>query len=424
MQVEKDQGTKTASQDQLMTSRMASAYRILLLSRVNRPLIVAQCDEQKPQCSHCQRHSAVCEYPDLRKTPSASERSTSATPGPSLSGTSRDQGELNLTDLQLLTHWTFTASLSFGYKVGDEVAWQKDITQMASRHPFLMHAILAISALSMARSVSVSESQHYLLAAAHHQSKTFPSYRQIINDVEQNMNEENSHAVIATASLISVYSLYSLGSPGLPDSIGQGRCTLNEVCEWLSLIRGARGIMLYRWDWTANGPMSFCLREGPTEIDLSYGPEDTHLASLDGVFASWEPSPETQSSEIEAYQATLMLLRETFAALAQRQPGVGPKVALLVWVEKFPQRYLELLGEQRPAALILLAHYCVMLQRCGARYWYAEGAAERIMSMVYHALEQKWRHWIAWPFEEIRANTSWEIAIDDDTASSAIQIPH
>ena len=282
--------------------------------------------------------------------------------------------------------------------------WKEDITKIACRYPFLMHGILAVSALSMARAVPVSESQHYLLVAAHHQNKTFPSYRQIINDVERNMTKENCHAVIATAKVITVYTGCLLGFPALSDTIGQGQCSLSEVCEWLSLSRGARRIELFHWDWTAEGPMAYDLRRSSEAIDVSYSPEDSHLVTLEGLFASWPFSQERLPSvDVEACRATLMLLREAFAAPAQPQ-AIGLQLAALEWVEKFPQRYLEMLSEQRPQALILLAHFCVLLQRCAADRWWEEGAAERITSMVFHLLDERWRSWIAWPFEEIRAN--------------------
>ncbi|KAL9071610.1 MAG: hypothetical protein Q9157_005399 [Trypethelium eluteriae] len=368
-----------------------------------------KCDEQKPRCSHCQRHSAVCEYPNLRKTSSASERSISVTPGPSLSEHPHVDADLNLTDLQLLSHWILIASRGFGDQAEDMMAWQKDLTEIACRFPFLMHGILAVSAFSMARLVPVAEGHHYLLAAAHHQSQTFPSYRQIISDVQRNMSEENCHAVIAAAHLIAVHSACSVGCPGLSDTIGQGQSSLNEVCEWLSLLRGARRIMLYRSDWTTTGPLSFHLGRPAPAIDLSCSPEDDHLAALGGLFANWDDSPGRHSpSDRDAYQMTLTLLRESYATSTypqqHEQERAGLKMALLVWVEKFPQRFFELLSEPRPEALILLAHYCVLLQRRAARHWFLEGTAERIMSMVYHLLDEKWRHWVAWPVEEIRAH--------------------
>ena len=93
--------------------------------------LVRKCDERKPQCSHCERYSFSCEYPEA--PPSASSRSslgtsrksssspTSSTrtspPPPELSA---DTTVLGMADLQLMHHWTLQAYKGFGRNVHEE----------------------------------------------------------------------------------------------------------------------------------------------------------------------------------------------------------------------------------------------------------------------------------------------------------------
>ncbi|KAI9692728.1 MAG: hypothetical protein M1820_009433 [Bogoriella megaspora] len=311
-----------------------------------------------------------------------------------------------MTDLQLMAHWIFVASSSFGFQPGDSLHWQRDVTQLACDFPFLMHGILAVSALSKSRSVPPSECQFWLWTAAHHQNKALPAYRQIIGEAEQYMNEQNCHAVMATGYLICVYAGFAVTSSGAYGTYGQGQCTIPELLEFFSLMRGARSIMSYKTQWAMNGPMAMYLRQWPSVIDVSLNPHDERIADLTAVFDRVESSPGEQiHSDADVYRTTLMLLREAFAVPFQPVDGVGWKLALMTWVERIPQRYLELLSDSKPEALLILGYFAVLPKRCALQDWYAEGAAERVLSMVCNSLGEQWSHWLAWPMEEIGANS-------------------
>jgi hypothetical protein len=95
------------------------------------------------------------------------------------------------------------------------------------------------------------------------------------------------------------------------------------------------------------------------------------------------------------------LLREAFAIPLLPDQTLGVKLSMFIWAERIPQKYLELLGDLEPQALILLAHFCILLNQGAARYWYMEGAAERLLSALRDVLDEEWRPWIAWPLEEV-----------------------
>lgn len=55
---------------------------------------------------------------------------------------------------------------------------------------------------------------------------------------------------------------------------------------------------------------------------------------------------------------------------------------------------------QVPAALILLAHYCILLARLDS-HWYMSGYSKNLFSRIYNQLDQEWRQLLYWPLEEI-----------------------
>lgn len=307
--------------------------------------------------------------------------------------------DLQVESLELLHHWTTYAYHGFGDKPEDRIAWQVDIPQIACKQPFLMRGILAVSALHMSH-VRPEQRQKYLVLAVHHQNLALPSYRYVIDDFRNKMTEENCHAVIGFASLTSAYAFadpHPLGSTAFA-----GVSPRTGVPEWLLLLRGARQILNVGRDWIAKGPMAFQLRTVPPgEIDLTYNPDDARLAALEDLFDRKYLACHISEEDTAVYRTTLRLLRETFAIPFLPHQILGVKLSMFTWAEHIPQRYLELLGDLKPQALILLAHFCVLLEEGGAHYWYMEGAAKRLISALRGVLDDEWKPWIAWPLEKV-----------------------
>ena len=74
--------------------------------------------------------------------------------------------------------------------------------------------------------------------------------------------------------------------------------------------------------------------------------------------------------------------------------------AIYIWPVQVSQDYLDLLKNRDPAALILLAHYCILLEPLES-HWYMNGYSKRLLSRIYNQLDQEWRQCLHWPLEEI-----------------------
>ncbi|KIV86158.1 hypothetical protein PV11_01788 [Exophiala sideris] len=358
-----------------------------------------KCDEVEPRCSMCRRYNKSCVF----------TRATNASPPASTPPAYEDDvprdlsdrtTDLEVQDLELLHHWTTSAYKGFGDKPGDEVPWQLEMPQIACEQPFLMRGILAMSALHLSCS-RPTQKQKWLVRAVYHQNRALPSYRYIVNDFQSKMTEQNCHAVIGFASLTSAYAFQD------PDPPNTDHTDPIRLPEWLYLLRGARQILDVGRDWISRGPMAFQVRVVNGSIDLTHNPHDSHLAILATLFDRKRRDPslyKLSDREIEAYQWTLRLLRESSAMPFLLCKTLGVKLSMFRWVEKVPQAYLDLLAEGKPEALILLAHLCLLLKEGSRSYWYMEGAAERLMAIIGDALPATWRPWIAWPVEVINGS--------------------
>jgi len=63
--------------------------------------------------------------------------------------------------------------------------------------------------------------------------------------------------------------------------------------------------------------------------------------------------------------------------------------ALSLWPMKVSQEYMTLLKARHPGALVLMAHYCYLLQKLDG-CWYFEGKAKRMLSVIVDCLEERW----------------------------------
>ncbi|KAF2263855.1 hypothetical protein CC78DRAFT_260839 [Lojkania enalia] len=353
-----------------------------------------KCDEEKPQCSNCVRYSAECVYP----TPPLDTSPLTPTP-PSLNQTPEGIAEeppvaqypkgindLPIRDLALMHQWSVSTSLGFGDDFqGLSDPWRIDVPILAQSNHFLMRGILAVTALHISKlTTDPTMKLKYAQLAAWHQDLALPEYRAAI----VNVTEENATAILAFASLTTVYSFTTTPQRG-------GHFT-RGVPEWVYLHRGVGRIPQHWYPWIENGPLRHQLcRRRLQPVDPTANPDDYHLVCLRGMLCSLPP--EEQSDGIY-YEQALQALRQAFAHAYLPESRIGPKYALLIWIEQINSAFLELLYSQKPRALVLFAHCCILLKRA-ALVWFLDGTAELILTEIKGRLTEDFYQWIGWPLE-------------------------
>src|SRR5207248_3115641 len=70
------------------------------------------------------------------------------------------------------------------------------------------------------------------------------------------------------------------------------------------------------------------------------------------------------------------------------------------WVVMVGEDYLSLLSNRHPEALIIFAHFCVLLKQAESIYWF-KNWPRKLISAIYHSLDEAYRLWIRWPLEQI-----------------------
>jgi len=134
-------------------------------------------------------------------------------------------------------------------------------------------------------------------------------------------------------------------------------------------------------------------------LDAKLYPDDYRLLALHPMLTNLGPQ---ELHEDVHYKEALYWLRQAFAHSTCPQSHMSPIGAVLYWAERIPQEFLDLLTQKKPRAVILLAHFCVLVKRA-SHYWFCTGAAEEIMMEIQRNLDTKYLPWIEWPLQNFRS---------------------
>ena len=370
-----------------------------------------QCDEVRPRCSNCEKHSVTCDFSSATSSASTASpqdrrhRSSDAKSVPSMQGSSTDNSPallqsqqslfdgprsqlppLHMVELELLHHFTTETCYTLSDRPESHELWRVIVPQVAFQHDFLMRGIMAVSALHLG-CLRPDRQTYWGHVAAKQQDAALSSFRKIMT----NMDQSNCDAFLALSSLIVVYGFES---PKNSDSLGMFNYKGQDSDEWLPLIRGVNSIIMSVWPWIKNGRLSGLLhdhvQEPPrTELPSVLSEQLTHLETMCDRASG---GPEA----VSAYKAALETLRLSFVRMNNR-PAYECEVSIaFLWPVMLPQDYITMLNERRPEALVLLAHYCVILRHLDD-YWWMRGWATHIVENIQRELDENWLYFIQWP---------------------------
>lgn len=104
--------------------------------------------------------------------------------------------------------------------------WQFTVPQLAVQFPFLMHGMLALSALHLAK-LRPERRRKLITKATTNESQALPSYRSTV----KNPNQENIHAIFAFSGFVAQYSLAASKSWSFNDNRSTGVIEYETIDE-------------------------------------------------------------------------------------------------------------------------------------------------------------------------------------------------
>jgi hypothetical protein len=277
------------------------------------------------------------------------------------------------------------------------LAWSDCVTDLATRHAYLLHNLLAVSALHL-RSIHPEQAETLEHVATEHQTQGIPLFREALaQDLDQ-----TPLPLFACACLI------------LPAHFAASReplsLILNEKTqsppEWLLLLDGTTIITAKHIHYIVETPLRPLLGPiVPTDLDdIDDSPADRELINLKHVIPV---EPERR----DAYGELIDLLRFVFT-LSSRGPSMfDQKSAAFRFPPYLSRTAKDDLARKYPAALIIMAFWLVLLFRIEDRWW-LRGKVRPIALKIQELLPTEHQHLIAWPLEQLGLGHDHTVAQD------------
>ncbi|KAJ5427658.1 hypothetical protein N7491_008100 [Penicillium cf. griseofulvum] len=375
-----------------------------------------KCDEARPSCTNCAKRHAECEYGSSTSLLWANESdsgqagdpvpalrsSLSSTPGRGTgdplgilgqlgndNSTTLVGSSLNLQDLELMIQWCNTTFHTLSRNESTDPIWRNIVPEEALSHPFLMHGILALSALHLARTgPDPTRRASYLNRAVGHQNQALALFRELLGDV----NESNAKAMFAFAGIVVIYTF---AFPHTPDVQDPWSC-VDDLYQVLVLTRGVQQVIHAPRDFTGflRGS-SF----GPIlQVEEVQVPIPEHAAAMLKQLreANQVCGSRDANHELQVYEGAIANLEEM---LNWCYSGIRATTIAGRWAIRLKPRFMELLRERDPLALVMLAHYGVLLHYLEHRWCFEEWCI-RVSKAVWAILDDRWRPLVHWAMKE------------------------
>lgn len=318
-----------------------------------------------------------------------------------------DETGLNALERALFCHYRMTTCPGILHIDEDIFPWLTSIPQLAQQFPFIMHAILSISALHLAF-LKPMDQRKCILTAAYYQNEALQSFRSKISKVEV----ANAYAMFAFSRLIVLHELASanFGNNAIteyPDGRYMPLGDEEVLPRWLKLrldsFQLLRPFILSDFRDPQQVARPSKRLDEITPVDWASNPYDTEFAAVSPLFEA-DVSRVTSSAgelvENAACANAFNNLRQAFAVPYATQQWSKFYDATVFWPLKQPPRFFELVSHGNPRALIVMAFYCVILHRV-QNYWFMQGQGRQLLSNIEKRLGNAWRYWIQWPLHEL-----------------------
>lgn len=301
-------------------------------------------------------------------------------------------GSFDMEDMALWHHFIKTTASTLSSPWGDE------LPTLALNCDYLLHGILAVSALHVAY-LHPDQKDKYNRLASHHQDLAFPA----LNKATTSITPENANHLFAASTLLMVFNFASFRSSAELVFPFTQMSTNEGASNWIMCLRGCSSIAWAAQAHIEAGPLGFLITQGRAlETSLQSGArpgaeDEVSLKQISDIVLNLPSTKiETSLDEMEAYKDAVERLRNMLAASAQNLSSIMERAIASMWPSTVSSTFIRLLSEKRPPALIIMAHYCLLLTNIEG-CWYLEHRGLHLFQGIERELGNEWSAYIEHP---------------------------
>jgi hypothetical protein len=362
-----------------------------------------QCDETRPNCLNCSTANYQCSYtsggsqssdcdPFIPVEPSVkallSPRSASTTPQATLEDqppkTPLAPPYVNLTHLELYHNFTSNESSCFLIDEASKAS-RPYVIKHAFSWPFLMSEILALSSIHL----SICQPERSQFYREESSKLQFEALR-LFGESVQEVNSDNIIPAFLFSGMLGLHSfceVFQTPSNSLDDFLAR-------LVQSMRLLRGVRTILAGWWDTLLCSDIAPMLDAGNHSTDYT----DDFVREFEKLGVRISQCSTLSGSQATACEGAVKQLIWVHVGQTSR-PLLDGNVELRLitaWPITVSAEYMELIGQRLPEALIVLAHFSVLLHQL-RKFWAVGNAGRQLLNALGDCFGEEWDPWLAWP---------------------------
>ena len=295
---------------------------------------------------------------------------------------------LDLHDLNIFRHYATYTSASLSDRDSVQRTWRVAVTKEALPHDFLMHALLSFASAHLAQ-ICPAQRQMYSKSAVTHRNIALQSCIPHLRKV----TPTNCHALFVFSSVIAI-STFSLPNPPsiLLDS------PIDNIVTFIVLIRGVNTVLQSGLDWIKAGSLEALLQTERVDWRQKIGPLPMSLRDATLKLRAWNDR-HTVEPRWELYAKTIQNLESFYGAFSI---VTSDRSLVFIWCATVPGEFAARLRERDPMALVILAHWAVLLHSVSAQWWAGE-RGKLLVEAIYQELDDEWKAAVQWSMDVVQS---------------------
>jgi hypothetical protein len=264
---------------------------------------------------------------------------------------------------------------------------------MMLSQPYSLYQLLALSAMHMSY-IHVKEAKQDLEEARALQTQALCSF----NEAHIGVTVENCVPKLIFSTFIGLYALAEVTATADVDAGG----VLDGFVTYMNLHRGVRAIISQSWNFLRQTSVSPILDRAESAISHASSPYGLAAAAavadrLSNLLDQADMSEKSrQVCRVAASQ--LGVVYQTNLDSVESASQVHAPGLIWVWPINLSSEFTDLLSMRKPEALIILAHYAVLLHR-RRPMWLVGNVGGILIEEISRFLGTFWKRWLEWPNE-------------------------
>lgn len=304
---------------------------------------------------------------------------------------------INFSHMELLIHLTLNNDMfNLGVGIEDYHSFGLPLgLKAALKAPYLMYQILAFSARHLAF-LNPERSQPYLHQVVILQTRAVSQFTAVPIDVDQS----NCVPVLLFSSVLG-HHLFA-DTLVTRDARGLDAFIVHYV-QCVQTYRGVYNIAVSAWPLFMESELASIL-----SLSKSFTSREPKGNDCQGVSQRIESTLTLTEGEKDACRRAIQYLQvglDAALAVDLKDVPINRFQMISEWTMLVPPEFTSMLARKRPEALIVLAHYALLLHH-GRHLWQVGDAGAYILGIIGDHLGLEWDCWLEYPRARVNATVS------------------